>query len=131
MGNPKVKTITYEQVTERLLQKFGFLKDWAANLDTKMPPWPCSPTRRLRLLHVAMHLIDFVKITRPPGIIAPKGHSDQIQQSISYRVDKCRIIILMANKRVAEEEAESYCTLTSLPYGQVYMRVSTLIITLR
>ena len=70
--------------------------------------WPCYPSRRLHLLHVAKHLIDFVKIARPHEIgleLARDGHSERIQQVMSYRVDECRII----------------------DGREVYMRLSTLI----
>jgi hypothetical protein len=91
----KVKTITYNQITDSLVEKFGSLKDWATNLKNKLRTWPCSPARRVRLLRTCHHLCDFVASARPEDvgrILDREGHLDRFTEFLECRVKKYRII---------------------------------------
>lgn len=63
----KVKTITYDQITDNLIGKSGSLKDWSTNLKNDLRTWPCSPARRVCLLRTC-HLYDFIAAARPHDV---------------------------------------------------------------
>jgi hypothetical protein len=91
----KVKTITYDQITDNLIEKFGSLKDWSTNLKNNLRTWPCSPARRVRLLRTCHHLCEFVAAARPQDvgrILDRKGYLDRFTEFLECRAQKYRII---------------------------------------
>jgi hypothetical protein len=113
----KVKTITYDQITDNLIEKFGSLKDWSTNLKNNLHTWPCSPVRRVCLLRTCHHLCEFVAAARLQDvgrILDRKGYLDRFTEFLECRAQKYRII-------EGEHVYMSAATLATLRWDVVFL----------